>query len=137
MTAMYCRRSTLVAALFAAASLSACSDPVSPSDLVGVYVLENPAALVSPDYRIVADTIFLNPDGAGSKRTYIEVFDPQFGQTQFMSSESFFSYELAGVWLVANPACVGCIDLVGHTSIKYLLTRDGMTRAPEGEYVRL
>lgn len=53
-----------------------------------------------------------------------------------MQNEAFFNLELDGPWVVLQPACVGCIDLVGHSGIKMLLSRGGLTRESEGTYLR-
>ena len=68
-------------ALLILAAPLGCSDPIRPSDLEGIYVLERigsdalPAVLQSDQYfrvYIVADTLRLNDDGSGRRTGLLE-----------------------------------------------------------------
>lgn len=70
------RLAVLLAALLSTSVLTACSDPIGPSDVAGMYVLERigsdalPAVYQSDQYsrlQILADTLRLNEDGSGRR----------------------------------------------------------------------
>lgn len=77
------RLSLLPAVLLSTSVLAACSDPIGPSDVAGMYVLERigsdalPAVYQSDEYfrlKILADTLWLNEDGSG-RRTALLAYE--------------------------------------------------------------
>jgi hypothetical protein len=78
-----------VSALLILAAPLGCGDPIRPSDLEGIYVLERigsdalPAVLQSDQYLrvyIVADTLLLNEDGSGRRTGLLEYEGLQGGE---------------------------------------------------------
>ena len=125
-------RSLLAAVLLGLTGATACSDPLGPRDLTGTYVVTDLGSLITRDHRVIADTIFLYPDGTGSKREYVEIYAPNPAQQRFMSSDSWLEYRIEGSRLIVQLTSCGqpmCVDLVGISPISYTIKDDGLVSA--------
>lgn len=110
---------TLVA--FVLAGAGACTDPLAPEAVAGVYVRGPGGYSYGPDdaaSRVVADTIFLHAGGSGVRRTYLE--RPTMGPLPTIEMQALdFAYTVDGREVSVAYRCPDVCALVARPPVRF------------------